>query len=98
MVGLSAGEYVPAAPSFLAIFPFGPEYFGKSNFPPSSEKWRCPLPGCGALPTAFGSILKLVSLTLAVNFRLTLAFGLGFTNPTAIFGRVIFWGVGLPCP
>src|ERR671932_1706230 len=91
---MTDGEYFPVTPSFAASLPFAPEYFGKSNLPPSSEKWRWPLPSCGFLPTSFASSLKFDRVTTAVNFDPTFESGFGFLNATPIFGPFTCCGAG----
>src|SRR5262249_7501369 len=91
MCGSSDGEYLPSTPSCSASLPFAPEYLELSYLPPSIAKWRGPTAGCGDLPTAVGSILKLVSLTLTLTVPSDVASGFGDVNATLEFGSV---GVG----
>jgi hypothetical protein len=79
---VTEGEYLASTPSLTASCPFAPEYFGWSNLPSSSLKWRWPSPGLAFLPTSFGASLKPDSLTLAVTVLATELPSFGETNAT----------------
>src|SRR5437870_2888661 len=95
IVGITEGEYLPWTPSFTASWPFAPEYFGWSYFPPSSEKCRWPSPCFAGFPTFCGASLKLLSFTTTVTALPVIASFFGFSNATVAPGAPTFAAVEL---